>query len=380
MYCSNCNKKFPVGVTYCDICGNPLQMVNVSTPANNLAQNPGYRQQTVYPILPLSAGTTLGGGRWVINSVLGMGGMGRTYLAKDNSQLGNVVIKEMFIEPALQQNALSVQGYEAHFNKEVENLAKFQTVQGIPRLFSQIIRENQRIYFVMEYITGEELTKLCERQSYPLPYQQVVEYGKTICRLLTAMHSSNPPMLHLDIRPQNLRIRATDNMLMFLDFGAANNVAGLSSATRSFTAGYTAPEEFYGHAEIRSDLYSTAATMYYMLTKRPPQVNNPVTPGSLIQLNRQIPPGIESIILANLQQEPNSRNNSAQEMLNNLDARGFTSVVSCPNCKKVNDKREIYCTGCEQPIVKGWKNCTKCNYNQVPLRGNFCPMCRTQIQ
>ncbi len=241
---------------------------------------------------PLMAGHILGSGRFIIQRTIGQGGMGRVFLAQDRAYHNQVVIKELL---DVKDRPLGAkEEFRQRLEREAEILESLYQLRSIPRLLQRVVYEAPRHYYVMEYIDGTDLYELVTAKSRPLPVSQVVNYALEIGEVLKLIHNFDPPLVHRDIKPQNLRLRHQDGSISLLDFGIARQTeVGANYTTMLGTYGYTAPEQYAGNAEPRSDLYSLAATMYFLLTQTTPGYPRLREPGELRKSNPDVTPELE---------------------------------------------------------------------------------------
>jgi len=215
-----------------------------------------------------------------IDNVIGQGGFGITYLATDVHLHAPVAIKEFLPqEIAFRQTDCSVspnasrhrdryrQGLES-FLIEARTLASFRhpAIVRVARFFEA----HRTAYMVLEYEKGSPL-----KNWWP-QHQQIGEKGlaELIAPLLdglAVLHASG--VLHRDIKPDNIQVRADDGRLVLLDFGSAGQALVEAGQSVAVTPGYAPPEQ-YGHGEQGpwTDLYALGATLYWAVTgKKPPE-------------------------------------------------------------------------------------------------------------
>ena len=133
--------------------------------------------------------------------------------------------------------------------------------------------EDQGQYLVMDYIEGEDLRQRMEREG-TLEDEEVIVIGAAICDALTYLGSRNPPIIHRDIKPGNVKITPSGHIYL-VDFGLAKTMLGTQATTtgaRAMTPGFSPPEQ-YGTArtDLRTDIFSLGATMYAALTGVTPE-------------------------------------------------------------------------------------------------------------
>lgn len=205
---------------------------------------------------------TLLHGRYRIQETLGKGGMGAVYHALDESLGVYVAVKENLIE---EEDGLK------QFRREATLLAGLRH-PNLPRVTDHFVIEGQGQYLVMDFIAGEDLKQRLKRLG-SLPEKEVLLIGIAICEALDYLHNLNPPVLHRDIKPGNIRVTPSGQVYL-VDFGLAKMVSGsqaTATGARGLTPGYSPPEQ-YGTARTdeRSDIYALAATMYTMVTGSAP--------------------------------------------------------------------------------------------------------------
>ncbi len=212
--------------------------------------------------MALSPGTILNK-RYRIVSILGQGGMGAVYRAFDES-LGIYV--------AVKENLFMTDEYTRQFQREANILAGLRH-PNLPRVGDYFSVPNQGQYLVMDYIDGEDLRQRIERLG-TLPEREAILIGAAMCEALAYLHSRQPPIIHRDIKPGNIKI-TPEGHPQLVDFGLAKLMVGGEQTTtgaRAMTPGYSPPEQ-YGTAptDARTDIYSLGATLYAALTGMIPE-------------------------------------------------------------------------------------------------------------
>ena len=192
--------------------------------------------------------------RYRILEILGQGGMGSIYRAIDEN-LG--------MEVAVKENLFTTDEYARQFRREATILAGLRH-PNLPRVSDHFVIEEQGQYLVMDYIEGEDLRERMDHIGV-IPEEEAMLVGVAICDALTYMHTQNPPILHRDLKPGNVKI-APDGKIYLVDFGLAKIAfTGQRTTTgaRAMTPGYSPPEQYGGaRTDHRSDIYSLAATLY----------------------------------------------------------------------------------------------------------------------
>lgn len=233
----------------------------------------------------LPGGTVLCHGQYEIREYLNSGGFGVTYLALDS--LGRkVVIKECYpADMCWRANGsvrLRSQSHEMDFDRVVELFereARALAQLSHPNIVGvhQIFKDNGTAYMAMDFVEGPDLFDLLETQPERFEPAEISRILRQLLNALTYVHDHG--MLHRDISPDNILLGPGGTPIL-IDFGAAREDAARStrilSRIHSVKDGYS-PQEFYlvgSPQEKSSDLYSLAATIYHLITGRPPPNSN----------------------------------------------------------------------------------------------------------
>jgi serine/threonine-protein kinase len=164
------------------------------------------------------------------------------------------------------------------FHREASILARLDQ-PNLPKV-SDFFHENDRDFLVMDFVPGEDLRQLVEEakmQGRFLPQRRVLDWMGQLCDALSYLHSQDPPVLHRDVKPSNIKL-TPDGLIKLVDFGLVkvmlpDDVRTITIVQGRGTAHYT-PLEQYGadtaHTDPRSDIYSLGATLYHLLTNVPP--------------------------------------------------------------------------------------------------------------
>jgi serine/threonine protein kinase len=210
-------------------------------------------------------------GRYQIFKVLGRGGFGVTYLARNVYLPGQplCVIKHLtpkFNNPAL----LTIAKWR--FYVEARTLSQLGSHSQIPLLIDYF-RKDGEMYLVQEYIPGETIFQLV-REGQCYDESAVKNFLLEMLKLLSHVHSHR--LVHRDVKPQNIIHCQTDNRLVLIDFGAVSDREGYQpSNNRLFsraigTPGYAPPEQVSEQPVYASDLYALGMTCIFMLTGQEP--------------------------------------------------------------------------------------------------------------
>jgi serine/threonine protein kinase len=199
--------------------------------------------------------------RYRILRLLGQGGMGAVYEALDERLDTTVALKEtLFADERLRKQ----------FEREARLLARMHH-PALPRV-SDHFSEGDGQFLVMQFIPGDDLSQMMTRKQGPFPPDQVLTWGDQLLDALDYLHTQDPPIIHRDIKPQNLKLTGRGQIIL-LDFGLAKGQAvGVSVVTTSasifgYTPNYAPLEQIQGlGTDARSDIYALSATLYHLMT------------------------------------------------------------------------------------------------------------------
>ncbi len=275
------------------------------------------------PFEPLPSGYLLDN-RYRIEKVIGEGGMGRVYLARD-TRLSNraVAVKEMIVGDATHEKKAV-----EDFNRERDLLARLSH-PGIPSIIDYIV-VGHRHYLVMEFIAGGDLQSRLEKlgPNGRFPEAQVLRWARQLLDILRFLHSQKPPIIYRDLKPANIMVDE-NGRAMLIDFGIARFLPPTGRGTQIGSVGYAPPEQYLGNVEPRSDLYALAATMHHLLTGRDPQLEPPFSFPPVRQLAPEVSEQTERVIMQALEQDISKRPASAEAMLAALpDPDAHLTIVS----------------------------------------------------
>ncbi len=269
--------------------------------------------------------------RYRILGVLGSGGMGTVYQARDlnfEEVKKLVAVKEMLsgaADPALKATMIKT------FRREANILATLNH-PAIPKIFD-FFDENDRAYLVMEYINGSDLELLMQKTK-ELPNDKIVEWAIDLCDVLDYLHNQRPDsIVFRDMKPSNVMVDSLGRVRL-IDFGIAKALASMGATgivrhTMIGTEGYSAPEQYKGDVSPRSDIYSLGATLHHLLTRKDPRLDAPFTfhERPIANYNAKVPQGLITIVEKALAYNPSDRYATCSEMKNDLDRlRGRTLI------------------------------------------------------
>ncbi len=211
--------------------------------------------------------------RYQIVRRIGQGGMGAVFEAID-TRLGNVVAIKQTLPVPLEDVTGVDDPLKRAFEREARILASLRH-SALP-VVSDFFTEGTAQYLVMQYIPGDDLWTLLQRHHQNFSIEQVIEWTDALLDVLDYLHTHQPPILHRDIKPQNLKLTPRGEIVL-LDFGLARGGTTLTSRLSTggslvaYTPQYAPMEQIRGlPIGARSDLYALAATVYHLLTGRLP--------------------------------------------------------------------------------------------------------------
>jgi hypothetical protein len=258
--------------------------------------------------------------RYRVVRLLGRGGMGAVYEAVDERFNDRV---------ALKQAAIVAPEMGRAFEREARLLRTLRH-RSLP-VVSDYFHEDDAWYLVMDYVEGEDLSRRLKLAGGALPVDEVLSWGDQLLEVLEYLHGHEPPIVHRDIKPQNLKLTPAGRVVL-LDFGLSKGAAGPDGTRGSgeksivgYTPHYAPLEQIHGvGTDPRSDLYALAATMYALMTgKKPPDAGlratttaaggkDPLVPADVA--NPLVPPAVARVLNAALSSNPNARPQTATAM------------------------------------------------------------------
>lgn len=278
----------------------------------------------------LAPGTRIGK-RYLIEGLLGQGGMSNLYMARDVPN-GNAVrvIKEMtarYPDPNEQAQA------EALFMREAELLAKLNH-PNIPKVFDKF-KFQGLFYLSMELVQGEDLGKIITKAGKALPEVDVANYGSQMAAVLYYLHRQDPPIVFRDVKPSNIMI--CGDKVKLIDFGIARlfTPAKKGDTMRIGSPGYAPPEQYSGQSDPRSDMYALGVTLHHALTYHDPtESQTPFLIPPAKQLNPSLTVEMVQIIDRATQLDPDKRYANMLDMRRDLQAvlrlHGIQTGASTP--------------------------------------------------
>ncbi len=331
--------------------------------------------------MPLPIGTVLDG-KFKIVQVLGEGGMGTVYKVELVGRPGYYrAVKELLIN--LNTSAEERRSAIERFDKEIDLLFSLKHPH-IPS-FLLSFQERGNYYFVMEFVPGQSLDKMLEKNKGPLNEEDVIKWMMQVCEALSYIHSFNPPIILRDLKPGNVMVTPSGDVQL-IDFGIARrfdpnkrtnteNLGTISYASPEHLGSLTSPGQRRSpqnpgklvQTDARSDIYSLGATMYHLLTNyEPDPIQTPAT-GSIraknprlriVRVGNTVVCPVEQVIIKAMQQNPDQRFQNAEAMR--------TALQHClPNYAPPSTVQIPAVTSANATIL-------------VPTNGLICPRCGFQ--
>lgn len=276
---------------------------------------------------------------FIVHERIGKGGMASVYRAFQPAVNRYVALKIISLDPELGER----DEFRRRFTQEANLVASLEHIHILP-IYDYGIVDNELAYLAMRLLRGGSLSLLLA--DGPLPLERAVEIFTQIARGLAYAHSRG--VIHRDLKPSNILLDDAGNAYL-TDFGLAKLIDNSLHLTKTGhivgTPVYMSPEQLRGDSvDHRSDIYSLGVILYHMLVGKPPfdaSDGNMVTviyahleksPPYPRDLNPDIPPAVEAIILRALEKDPANRYQTALEMANALhEALGMrVSTSSLP--------------------------------------------------
>jgi serine/threonine protein kinase/WD40 repeat protein len=276
-------------------------------------------------------------GRYQMIRLIGRGGMSEVWLATDTQLRRQVALKILPPVLASEETYLRDFAYEARAAASLEH----PHILGVHDFGEQQVGQGEVVpYLVMPYMPEGTLRERMEAVRGPLPVQESLRYLRQAAQAIDYAHSRG--IIHRDIKPANMLLR--EDWLLLTDFGIAK-ILTISTARGQTYAGsgtpaYMAPEQIIGQAVPASDRYSLGVVAYQLFTGREPF--HGATPSETIslhlkgqlppprQLNPQIPPEVERLLLLALSRQPEARPPSCMVLVDALQQAWMRGVQAHP--------------------------------------------------
>ncbi|MCL1919011.1 MAG: leucine-rich repeat domain-containing protein [Peptococcaceae bacterium] len=218
------------------------------------------------------------------------------------------------IEKVRREDEIYIRKYFRHDTKTTNELAILSSLrhEALPRVYQSYELADQTV-LIEEYIEGKSLRAYVEEKTKLLP-DEAMRLIIQICEIVVFLHAQDPPIIHRDIKPDN--IICTDKGVKLIDFNIARTYDPKKEKDTVFmgTVGYAPPEQYgFGQTDTRSDIYALGMTFYFMLTGSEPQRK-----GDIQTHITGLPDFIQKILLNSARFAPESRYGSVQEMITDV--------------------------------------------------------------
>ncbi len=286
--------------------------------------------------------------RYLVQEVIGVGGMGSVYRARD-LHFPNVVklvaVKEMINQapdPLVRQTIVQ------NFEREANILATLSH-PAIPRIYDYFTLDN-RSYLVLEFVNGKDLDVILSQTEGFVPEEQVLGWGIELCDVLAFLHSHKPdPIVFRDMKPSNVMVNQ-HNHIVLVDFGIAKSFQTGQKGTMIGTEGYSPPEQYRGEASTSADIYALGATLHHILSRRDPRLEPPFSfpERPLRKINPGVSVELETVINTALQYNPEDRFKTIEDfkealigagrktgLLNQINSAAASSVQNTTGIKPI---------------------------------------------
>lgn len=261
-------------------------------------------------------------GRYLIQSLVGVGGMANVYRGVDE-KTGNAIAVKVLKEEFLDNEELV---------RRFKNESKAISILDHPNIVKvyDVSVTDRLQYIVMEYVDGITLKEYLKQRGGALTWKETVHFATQVLGALQHAHSKG--IIHRDVKPQNIMLLA-DGSIKMMDFGIARFSRAQSQTVSDKAIGsvhYISPEQAKGDkTDARTDLYSVGVMLYEMLSGRLPfdgdgavsiaimQISDKAKP--LAQVAPNVPEGLRQITEKAMEKDPAKRYQSAQEMLDAIE-------------------------------------------------------------
>jgi serine/threonine-protein kinase len=291
---------------------------------------------------PEIAAGTLIDNRYIIQKLLGQGGLGRTYLAFDTRRFNEACVLKEFAPIGTGESGL--EQYRNLFKREAKILHQLQHPQ-IPK-FLACFEGDGRLFLVQEYVDGKTYSRLLgelQRQGRNFSEEEVIQWLKNLLPVLEYVHQHN--IIHRDISPDNIMLPDGNDLPVLIDFGVGKQIADMNEGRNpnhqvTFVGkmslvgkvGYAPREQIsLGLCSPSSDLYALGVTAIVLLTGRDPSL---LMDQYSLEWNWRyysyVSDDFAQVLDQMLADRPNKRYQTAREVLINLERIAKPEVVMSP--------------------------------------------------
>ena len=309
------------------------------------------------------------GNNYILQEIIGVGGMGRVYRAEQSTLGRTVAIK--VIHPHLLGDEQTV----ARFYTEARAASKLNHPNSVSIIdFGRT--DDGILYLAMEFLKGKDLAMVLHEEG-PLPFKRICDILVGTLDALGEAHALD--IVHRDLKPENVmlrKLRTGGDLVKVLDFGLATIIdAGSTSITRPGlvcgTPDYMAPEQGKGEkVDARGDLYALGVVLFELLTDELPyddetptkvvlrHINDPVPDPRQVAPHRAIPQSLAEITMRALQKKPADRYANAGDMASDLRdvreqlGRRTAATIECRACNAENPAAMRFCGACGARLTR----------------------------
>ncbi|NUS74537.1 MAG: Stk1 family PASTA domain-containing Ser/Thr kinase [Corynebacteriales bacterium] len=289
------------------------------------------------------------GGRYQLGELLGYGGMAEVHRGHDQRLGRDVAVK------VLRADLARDSGFQERFRREGQNAASLNhpAIVAVYDTGEEETPDGPLPYIVMEYVEGRTLKEVLTAEG-PIMPQRAMEIVADVCSALDFSHRNG--IVHRDIKPANVMLTRT-GAVKVMDFGIARALASATAAMTQTsavigTAQYLSPEQARGESvDARSDVYSTGCLLYELLVGHPPFTgDNPVSvayqhvredPVPPAEINRDVTPEMDSVVLKAMAKNPINRYQSAGEMRTDLLRAAAGHPVTAPMVMSAEERTHL---------------------------------------
>ena len=312
MLCNLCGRENRDGAKFCDGCGGAL---------NRTVTRTGIDPE-------LDAVRKAFHERYAVESLLGRGGMGNVYKARERTLDRYVALK---IVP---EHRSGDEPFIERFRREARIAARLRH----PRIVSvhEVGSMGPFPYFSMDYIEGSTLRSIVERR-HVLSHEDAISIVVEICRAVAHAHSKG--IIHRDLKPENVMID-TEGDVFVMDFGLARAVEDSGLTQPGMIVGtpfYMSPEQLAGEKlDERSDVYSIGLILYYCLTGdelfRSDNVTGVMAKHATVRIREvvsgqsRLPANLQDLLASMIEEDRNMRTRSVKEVLERLTLRKIVAL------------------------------------------------------
>ncbi|MBN3908556.1 MAG: serine/threonine protein kinase [Nostoc sp. NMS1] len=291
---------------------------------------------------PEIAAGTLIDNRYIIQKLLGQGGLGRTYLAYDTRRFNEACVLKEFAPIGTGESGL--EQYRNLFKREAKILHQLQHPQ-IPK-FLACFEGDGRLFLVQEYVDGKTYSRLLgelQRQGRNFSEDEVIQWLKNLLPVLEYVHQHN--IIHRDISPDNIMLPDGKDLPVLIDFGVGKQIADMNEGRNSNhqvtfvgkmslvgKVGYAPREQIsLGLCSASSDLYALGVTAIVLLTGRDPSL---LMDQYSLEWNWRyysyVSDEFAQVLDCMLADRPNKRYQTAREVIKDLERIGEPEVAMSP--------------------------------------------------